>query len=112
MSDQEDPTTDELADSDMEALEIDFGDTLFTEDGDEVGIVQGIDEGRIMVSIREGADLRGLERHQKSGQSFGEAYIMWRCMNCGEMDEIEDGLPDNCPNCGVEKEELMYWTED
>jgi hypothetical protein len=33
-------------------------------------------------------------------------------MNCGEMDETEDGLPETCPNCGVEKEELMYWTKD
>lgn len=112
MSNQENPTTDDLADEEMETLEIDIGDSLYTEDGDEVGIIQGADEGRIIVSVREGAEVLGLERHQKSGQSFGEAELMWRCMDCGEMGEIEDGLPDECPNCGVEKEELMYWTED
>ena len=111
MSNQENPTTDELADE-IEELEIEFGDSLYTDDGDEAGIVQGLDEGRVIVSLREGAQVLGLERHQKSGQSFGEAELMWRCMECGEMGEIEDGLPDNCPNCGVEKEDLMYWTED
>jgi len=37
---------------------------------------------------------------------------MWRCLNCGEMGAIEDGLPDRCPSCGTERENLMYWTED
>ena len=100
MSDQ-DPTTDELADSDIDRFEIDFGDSLYTEDGEEVGIVQGINQGRIILSVREGAEVLGLERHQKSGQSFGEAELMWRCTNCGEMGEIEDGLPETCPNCGA-----------
>jgi rubrerythrin len=112
VSNQENPTTEDLADEETERPGIEFGDSLYTEDGVEVGIVQGIDEGRVIVSLREGAEVLGLERHQKSGQSFGEAELMWRCMNCGEMGEIEDGLPEECPNCGVEKEELMYWTED
>lgn len=31
-----------------------------------------------------------------------------------QLDEerIEDGLPEECPNCGEPKEALMYWTED
>ena len=37
---------------------------------------------------------------------------MWRCTECGEMGEIDGGLPDRCPGCGSEKEALMYWTED
>lgn len=112
MSNQEETADEDSAEREIEALDIEFGDSLYTEDGEEVGIVQGLDGGSIVVSVREGAEVLGLERHQKSGQSFGEAELMWRCMNCGEMGEIEDGLPAECPNCGVEKEELMYWTED
>ena len=37
---------------------------------------------------------------------------MWRCTVCGEMGEIDGGLPDTCPSCDTEKENLMYWTED
>jgi len=112
MSEQDDPTTEELADSNIDNFDIDFGDSLYTEAGEEVGIVQGIHEGRIVVSVREDAAVLGLERHQKSGQHFGEAELMWRCTNCGRMGEIEDGLPGECPNCGESKEALMYWTED
>ena len=36
------------------------------------------------------------------GPDFGEGYIMWRCEECGEMGELEDGLPTECPNCGSE----------
>lgn len=25
---------------------------------------------------------------------------------------LDEGLPERCPNCGTEKEALMWWTED
>ena len=112
MANREDASVEETVEGDVEELEVELGDPLYTETGTAVGIVQGIDETRLVVSVREGAALTGLERHQRSGQGFGEAELMWRCMNCGEMGEIEDGLPENCPNCGESREELMYWTED
>ncbi|WP_255196171.1 DUF7130 family rubredoxin-like protein [Halorarius litoreus] len=46
------------------------------------------------------------------GQSFGEGYLMWRCGECGEMGDLEDGFPETCPNCDAPKEELLYWIED
>jgi rubrerythrin len=46
------------------------------------------------------------------GQEFGEGYLMWRCTVCGEMDEIEDGMPEVCPSCGAEKEALTEVRED
>ena len=110
MSEHEASVEDE--DDEIERLNVAFGDTLYTEDGEAVGIVQGINDGRVILSVRSNAEVTDLERHHRSGQGFGEAELMWRCMNCGEMGEIEDGLPSRCTNCGVEKEELMYWTED
>lgn len=90
---------------------ISFGQTLYTEDGEPVGKIRGVEEGGVFVSIRDGAESFSIE-HARSGQAFGEAELMWRCTECGEMGRIEDDLPDNCPNCNAEREALMYWTED
>jgi rubrerythrin len=50
--------------------------------------------------------------HHRSGHELGEAELMWRCWECGEMGRIESELPDNCPSCGAAKEDLYYWQED
>lgn len=94
-----------------EATELAFGQTLYDEDGEKVGTIRGMEKGGVFVSTREGIESLSVE-HARSGVSFGEAELMWRCTNCGEMGEIQGGLPDNCPSCGTEKEDLMYWTED
>lgn len=103
--------TPEEDDEEVGPVEVGLGETLYTEDGQPVGTVRGMEEGGLFVSVREGAESLSVE-HARSGHSFGAAELMWRCTNCGEMGEIDDGLPDTCPNCGVEREELMYWTED
>lgn len=90
---------------------IGFGQTVYTADGDPVGTVRGVEEGGLFVSTRDGSEALSIE-HARSGQAFGEAELMWRCMNCGEMGEIDDGIPEACPNCGAEREAIMYWTED
>ncbi|MFB6141603.1 MAG: rubredoxin-like domain-containing protein [Halosimplex sp.] len=94
-----------------EVESLSFGQTLYNEEGDPVGTIRGMEEGGVFVTTRDGVEGLSVE-HARSGHSFGAAELMWRCTNCGEMGEIEDGLPENCPNCGVEKEDLMYWTED
>lgn len=95
----------------IEPPQVEFGETLYTEDGRPVGTVRGMEERGFFVTTREGVEKLSVE-HVRSGQAFGEAELMWRCTNCGEMGEIEDGLPDTCPGCGTRKENLMYWTED
>ena len=96
----------------VEAIhELAFGQAVFDEDGNELGTVRGFDKGGFFVTTREGPEALSVH-HARSGQSFGEAELMWRCMECGEMGRIEDGLPDDCPNCGESREGLMYWTED
>jgi|GEM_PF-173835 rubrerythrin len=94
-----------------EVRELDFGQTVYDEDGNEIGHIRGIERSGFFVTTREGAEAMSVG-HARSGQSFGEAELMWRCMECGEMGNIEGGLPDECPNCGTEREDLMYWTED
>jgi rubrerythrin len=94
-----------------EAASLSFGQTLYDDDGEAVGTVRGMEEGGVFVTTRDGIEGLSVE-HARSGHSFGEAELMWRCTVCGEMGAIDDGLPDRCPGCGSEKEALMYWTED
>ncbi|WP_128476946.1 DUF7130 family rubredoxin-like protein [Halorussus pelagicus] len=94
-----------------EALEVAFGQTVYDEDGNELGNVRGLENAGFFVSTREGVESMSIE-HARSGHDFGEAELMWRCTECGEMGEIDEGIPEECPNCGEPKEALMYWTED
>lgn len=87
------------------------GVTVYTADRRPIGTVRGVEDDGLFVTTRDGVEELSVE-HVRSGQSFGEAELMWRCTNCGEMGEIDAGLPERCPNCDVRKEDLMYWTED
>jgi hypothetical protein len=87
------------------------GTTVYTEDGEELGTVRGFDPDGFFVTTREGVESLSVE-HERAGQSFGEAELMWRCGDCGEMGTLKGGIPDICPNCDAPKEELYYWTED
>ena len=95
----------------IEPMDVSIGETLFSENGTAVGNVRGIEECGLFVSFRNGIEALSIE-HARSGQSFGEAELMWRCMTCGEMGALDDGIPEGCPNCGSPREDLMYWTED
>jgi len=104
-------TPDEDVEEELADPDITPGQTLYDDDGDPVGTVRGVEQGGLFVTLRDGMETMSVE-HARSGHSFGEAELMWRCRNCGEMGDIQDGLPEQCPNCGEEKENLMYWTED
>ncbi|WP_336003425.1 DUF7130 family rubredoxin-like protein [Halorientalis halophila] len=97
--------------TEMNEVELSFGQTLYTEDGVSAGTIRGVEEGGVYLTVREGVESLSIE-HARSGHAFGEAELMWRCTNCGEMGEIDGGLPGECPNCAVSKTDLMYWTED
>ena len=91
--------------------ELAFGQVVYDEEGTELGTVRGFDRSGFFVTTREGIEAMSVER-ARAGQEFGEAAMMWRCLECGEMGSLSGGLPDTCPDCGTEKENLMYWTED
>jgi len=86
------------------------GMTVYAADGTELGSVRGFDDDGFFVTTREGLAGMSVE-HERAGHEFGEAELMWRCSNCGEMGDLDE-LPDACPNCGAEREQLYYWTED
>jgi len=83
------------------------GEPVFSKDGTELGVVRELIDGGLVVSV----DLDAGEHQRSTSGEFGEAYLMWRCMECGEMGDIES-LPEQCPNCSVGRESLYYWTED
>jgi len=93
------------------ATALSFGQVLYDQAGQPVGSVRGMEAGGVFVTTWDGVESFSVE-HVRSGHVFGQAELMWRCLNCGEMGDIGDTLPESCPNCGVEREQLMYWTED
>jgi rubrerythrin len=107
----ETPAEDGEKEAEEAIMQLDLGQTVYDEEGAELGEIRGFEEGGFFVTTREGVESLSVE-HARSGHDFGKAELMWRCTNCGEMGEIDDGIPDECPNCGEPKEALMYWTED
>lgn len=97
--------------SESETRQLDLGERIYDEDGEELGTIRGFDGAGFYVTMREGIEAMSVE-HVRSGHEFGEAELMWRCSKCGEMGELEDDLPEGCPSCGAAKEDLYYWTED
>jgi hypothetical protein len=92
-------------------LQLGLGATVYTDDGEPLGTVRGFDEDGFYVTTRDGIESLSVE-HERSGHEFGEAELMWRCSECGEMGDLSDSFPEQCPNCGTEKENVYYWTED
>lgn len=101
--------------AEAEQRPIEPGMVVYNHEGDQLGVVTEMTGEGFEVSIREerlSVDEEGYADVQEHnpGQEFGEGYIMWRCDECGEMGELEDGLPDECPNCGAEA--VRKWKED
>jgi len=91
--------------------EIDLGETVFDGDGNRLGTVRGFDEDGFYVTLRKGLAALSIA-HVHPRPDFGEAELTWRCADCGEVDDLDDDLPERCPNCGTERENLYYWLED
>ncbi|ESP89957.1 DUF7130 family rubredoxin-like protein [Candidatus Halobonum tyrrellensis] len=124
-------------DASDDPIPIETGSVVYDHEGNRLGVIDGLtsegfevdtnaeiesvdDEGHAEVSVPDDEsaqaaetndeNLYGSEQEHDPGQEFGEGYIMWRCENCGEMGELEDGLPEECPDCG--SEEVIKWRED
>jgi rubrerythrin len=94
-------------DPEMEDLEL--GETVFDDEGTQLGVIRGFDENGFYVSVNE--NVESLHDATLSSSELGEAHLMWRCWECGEMGRIQT-LPEECPSCGAPREEIYYWTED
>jgi rubrerythrin len=86
------------------------GQTVYDDDGTEIGTVRGFDEDGFFVTTRRGIAAMSIE-HERAGHEFGEAELVWRCSQCGAVGDIDE-LPAACPDCDAPREDLYYWTED
>ena len=100
-----------MSDEISDASNVTIGSEVYSEDGSKLGTIRGFDSDGFFVTTEEGIAKFSV-KHERSGHDFGEAELMWRCTECGEMGDLEGGIPDECPNCGAPKEGLYYWTED
>jgi rubrerythrin len=93
---------------------VEAGETVYNEAGAVVGIVREVDDGEFTTRILD--ETETAESYDSSedipGRGFGEGYLMWRCGECGEMDELDDGLPEQCPGCGAPREAIGRARED
>ena len=94
----------------IDDMDVSIGKTVYDEHNNALGEIRGLEDDGFVVTTREGIEALSIE-HERAGHEFGEAELLWRCADCGELGDIED-LPDECPNCGADKTALYYWTED
>lgn len=88
------------------------GDSVYDEGGRVIGQVIGDTPNGVEVSITEPDSDDGAEAETIPGQEFGEGYLMWRCSECGEMGDLDEGMPDSCPECDAPEEALVAVEED
>jgi len=89
---------------------VDIGQTVFDAEGTDLGTVRGITDDGFLVSTREGIESLLVE-HDRSAPDAGEAELVWRCGDYGEMGDIAD-FPETCPNYGASREEIYYDVDD
>lgn len=88
---------------------IDPGELVYDSNGGVLGRITGFTDEGFEV---ETTDLDESDGKEVPGKEFGEGYLMWRCTECGEMGELEDGMPESCPVCGAPQEALSGERED
>lgn len=89
---------------------VDIGEVVFDADGNEIGTIRGVSEDGVFVTTRTGVAAMSVE-HERAGHEFGEAELLWRCVECGALGAIDE-MPTDCPECGASKEYLSYLIED
>ena len=92
-----------------EQQQVSFGETVYDEEGNELGRVRGLDEHGFYVTTTAGVVAMSVEHEADTKAGIKELH--WRCWECGEIGAIDE-MPETCPNCGASEEELYYWQQD
>lgn len=85
------------------------GGRVYDGDGRLLGHVSTLTEDGFEIEAIDGGDT---DREELPGQEFGEGYLMWRCAECGDMGDIDDGMPEQCPACNAPREAMVKVRED
>jgi len=89
---------------------IGLGQAVYDDEGNRLGTVRGYIDDGFVVTGRVDAGQYSLA-HEHTPHDFGEAELLWRCSDCGELGDIDE-VPDSCPSCGAPAESIYWWTED
>lgn len=95
--------------TDSDARDLEPGEMVYDQGGQLLGRVTGVTATGYEIEL---LDPDEVDPEEIPGQEFGEGYLMWRCNDCGEMGQLDDGMPETCPDCGAAKEELSEVRED
>ncbi|WP_418285071.1 DUF7130 family rubredoxin-like protein [Halorubrum sp. DTA46] len=93
----------------VQSVSIEPGELVYDSNSRVVGRVSGLTNDGFEA---EETALDESEVEEVPGKEFGEGYLMWRCGECGEMDELDGGLPESCPNCSAPVEAISAVEED
>lgn len=99
-----------MAERSPDEAPVEPGESVYDDSGSVIGRVSAITDAGFEVEPADQSE--GEAEEEIPGKEFGEGYLMWRCTECGEMGELDDGLPDSCPNCGAPEEALAATRED
>lgn len=84
----------------VDDLDVTIGTDVCDGDDRTLGTVRGVTEDGSAVATEEGIEVLPIE-HERAGHEFGEAELLWRCADYGE-------IPDECPSCGADRTALCY----
>jgi len=99
-----------MSDSEEIPNATEIGQPVYDADGNELGTIRGWEDDGFFVTTRDGIAALSVE-HEHTTPAHGEAELMWRCSDCGEMGDVA-AVPETCPSCDAPRENLYYWTED
>lgn len=88
---------------------VDPGEPVYGNDGRLLGRISSLTDDGFEV---ETADGDGIDQEELPGQKFGGGFLMWRCGECGEMGDLDDDIPESCPNCDAPREAISEVQED
>jgi hypothetical protein len=88
------------------------GEYVYTKAGQLAGRVSGVTADGFEIETIETDARDGVDQEEIPGKEFGEGYLMWQCEECGEMGELDDGIPAACPSCDAPREALSEVRED
>jgi rubrerythrin len=95
--------------SERTTTDVGLGQSVYGDEGTELGTVRGFDEHGFYVTVTDGVEALSAE-HVTAGVA-AEAELMWRCWECGEMGDVAS-MPETCPSWGGPREALYYCMEE
>jgi len=91
---------------------IEPGEAVYSKNGELLGRVSSLTNDGFEVETVETTASDGVDQEEIPGKEFGEGYLMWQCEECGEMGELDEEIPDSCPNCDAPREAIAEVRED